>query len=372
MAENRPAHPRPECVGDRRHLVGIARKGSAGQQEHAFRRPALRFTRDGLSRRMPGHHPLHGGEPDLAPASCGVSSRWLNARAGVSCRKPAQTSGSCRSQAVAAMTLIYGEAGTRTTPAAARGCVPSPRQSLNAVVSAMRHVRKSRRSTVREHDIAIPRPLDASRFPAGRAAVRTPRWTTSDAAVNRRRCAEPRRRDDGSIRPRPATRLLSKITQLQVRMHCRMMTYERSQKLTLVARLNEKPARLIMVTGPRRTGKTTLVRQVLHRLDRPCRYLAVDEPDPTTLPPFPLAGDAQEAGLAETAGRRQGERDMRWLVRRWEEARIEAGRSERGFRSGPRRDPENRELVRNGQGNCGMPIDAMTGTFTWFCRDRLP
>ena len=110
-----------------------------------------------------------------------------------------------------------------------------------------------------------------------------------------------------------------------------MMTYERSQKLTLVARLNEKPARLIMVTGPRRTGKTTLVRQVLHRLDRPCRYLAVDEPDPTTLPPFPLAGDAQEAGLAETAGRRQGERDMRWLVRRWEEARIEAGRSERGF-----------------------------------------
>ncbi len=110
-----------------------------------------------------------------------------------------------------------------------------------------------------------------------------------------------------------------------------MAAYERPQKSTLVARLNEKPTRLILITGPRQTGKTTLVRQVLDRFDRPHRYLAVDEYDPVTLPPFPLAGGAQEATADESTGSRTGGRDVRWLVRRWEEARLEAGRSERGF-----------------------------------------
>ncbi len=110
-----------------------------------------------------------------------------------------------------------------------------------------------------------------------------------------------------------------------------MAAHERPQKATLVARLNEEPTRLILITGPRQTGKTTLVRQVLDRFDRPHRYLAVDESDRVTLPPFPLAGEAREATAGESTGSRTGGRDGRRLVRRWEEARIEAGRSERGF-----------------------------------------
>ena len=110
-----------------------------------------------------------------------------------------------------------------------------------------------------------------------------------------------------------------------------MVDYERSQKSTLVARLNEEPVRLILVTGPRQTGKTTLVKQVLRHIDRPCRYLAVDEPDPVTFSPAPGDEDDPEARESGPIEPRTGGRDERWLVRRWEEARIDAERSERGF-----------------------------------------
>ncbi|MCY4590913.1 MAG: ATP-binding protein [Alphaproteobacteria bacterium] len=110
-----------------------------------------------------------------------------------------------------------------------------------------------------------------------------------------------------------------------------MVAYERPQKSTLVARLNEKPVRLTLVTGPRQSGKTTLVRQVLRDIDRPCRYLAVDEPDPVTFSPFPRDDVEPEATEAGSIGPRTSERDERWLVRRWEEARVDAERSEQGF-----------------------------------------
>ena len=65
------------------------------------------------------------------------------------------------------------------------------------------------------------------------------------------------------------------------------MTYVRAQISTLLGRLDEAPERLILVTGPRQTGKTTLVRQALERLDRPFLNLPVDEPESPVLPPFP-------------------------------------------------------------------------------------
>ena len=111
-----------------------------------------------------------------------------------------------------------------------------------------------------------------------------------------------------------------------------MSFYERAQKSTLLARLAEDPTRLIIVTGPRQTGKTTLVQQVLKRTDRPSRYVAVDEPEPATLP-FPLSGpdEGVEPVTVEEPATFGDERDARWLVRQWERARIDARRSERGF-----------------------------------------
>ncbi len=110
-----------------------------------------------------------------------------------------------------------------------------------------------------------------------------------------------------------------------------MRVYERAQKSTLLARLSEQPERLIVVTGPRQTGKTTIVGQVLNQIDRPHLYLTVDEPDPGTLPPVP----GPEVNIVpfrdEPLLRPADERDSRWLVRHWEQARMDADRSERGF-----------------------------------------
>ncbi len=110
-----------------------------------------------------------------------------------------------------------------------------------------------------------------------------------------------------------------------------MSVYERAQKSTLLARLSEEPKRLIVVTGPRQTGKTTIVQQVLNQIDRPHLYLTVDEPDPGTLPPVP----GPEVNIVpfrdEPLLRPADERDSRWLVRHWEQARMDADCSERGF-----------------------------------------
>lgn len=109
-----------------------------------------------------------------------------------------------------------------------------------------------------------------------------------------------------------------------------MAAYERAQLSTLLQRLDEPPERLIVITGPRQTGKTTLVRQALDRLDRPRRYVPVDEPEPATTPPVPGIDEdaiASSGPLTVPIGR---ERDANWLARHWERARMDADRSERG------------------------------------------
>ena len=109
------------------------------------------------------------------------------------------------------------------------------------------------------------------------------------------------------------------------------MGYERKQISTLLGRLDEPPERLICIAGPRQTGKTTMVRQALARIDRPYRYLPVDEPEQQTLPELPGIEDGSVAAFDDSVFSDARERDTRWLVRQWERARIAADRSDRGF-----------------------------------------
>ena len=101
-----------------------------------------------------------------------------------------------------------------------------------------------------------------------------------------------------------------------------MALFQRDQVATLVNRLAEPPRFIIALFGPRQTGKTTIVRQALRRIDQPSHYLAVDEPD---LPELGIPSIA-----AETTFRRPQVRDTEWLVRNWEGARQDADRSPRG------------------------------------------
>ena len=103
-----------------------------------------------------------------------------------------------------------------------------------------------------------------------------------------------------------------------------MCAYQRPQVTTLVRRLAEDPSRIIALFGPRQTGKTTIVRQALRRIDRASRYVAVDEPDTPALRVAPSAFLEASA----PAGRVP---DAEWLVRCWEDARREAEQSVRGY-----------------------------------------
>ena len=100
------------------------------------------------------------------------------------------------------------------------------------------------------------------------------------------------------------------------------MAFERDQVALLVDRLNERPRHLQAVFGPRQTGKTTIVRQALRRLERigrSTRYVSVDESGDAG---FPVA-----SGGAEVAGAPPGARDATWLAAIWGEAREAAGQS---------------------------------------------
>ena len=84
--------------------------------------------------------------------------------------------------------------------------------------------------------------------------------------------------------------------------------------------------RLAAVTGPRQTGKTTMVLQALEELERrgiPCGYVAVDDPS--------TKGQRFGVQLAEPGALVPGRPvDARWLVSTWERARIAAESSSRG------------------------------------------
>ena len=110
-----------------------------------------------------------------------------------------------------------------------------------------------------------------------------------------------------------------------------MAIYEREQISTILRRLDEKPQRLIIITGPRQTGKTTLIRQVLVQINRRFEYLSVDEPEPVE-----FFADSSFTDVPTTFPKQvnfpiSDTRDTRWLVNHWEQARVNASREEQGF-----------------------------------------
>ena len=94
-----------------------------------------------------------------------------------------------------------------------------------------------------------------------------------------------------------------------------MADYQRPHVDTLVRRLREIPRRLIAVLGPRQTGKTTIIRQVLAAIGLPSTYISVDEPTGTTFRPH-------STELEDVLVEDPNPRDAAWLTRRWEQARM--------------------------------------------------
>ena len=116
-----------------------------------------------------------------------------------------------------------------------------------------------------------------------------------------------------------------------------MTTFRRAHVQRLVKLLAKSGRRrLIAITGPRQTGKTTIARQALAALESSqvaWRYVAVDAP-PGAGPELP-PGDARSwpglPGPGQGAGRAfVDERDARWLAGIWEQARHAAERSPGG------------------------------------------
>lgn len=98
---------------------------------------------------------------------------------------------------------------------------------------------------------------------------------------------------------------------------------------TLLARLREVPRRLVVIAGPRQTGKTTLVRAALARVDRPTLYMPVDETPDETLPLPPAPAVAMESDMTQEVVS-SDLKDRRWLAEVWRNARTKATESERG------------------------------------------
>lgn len=111
-----------------------------------------------------------------------------------------------------------------------------------------------------------------------------------------------------------------------------MARFERPYVDSLVHLLTDDtlPPRIVALTGPRQSGKTTIVRQALHRLrasGQPSVLIAVDDPvgatDPLVWPP----PDRSEITIAPDPRLRT----VTWLTSVWNQARYRAWEEERGF-----------------------------------------
>ena len=109
-----------------------------------------------------------------------------------------------------------------------------------------------------------------------------------------------------------------------------MNTYIRPIISDVTRYLKQEPRFITIITGPRQSGKTTLVLQALDQVEIRSLYLLVGEPN---LAPSHLPYDTE--GGSKTIPDKDSiiseKKDSTWLIRRWEQARREAWRLEQGF-----------------------------------------
>ena len=107
-----------------------------------------------------------------------------------------------------------------------------------------------------------------------------------------------------------------------------MNAYERPQVRRIIELVTENPTkRIVAITGPRQTGKTTVAVQACQLLTKSgyaCCYVAMDDPTPAGFRSLGPLGTI-EAVPVDAAP------DGQWLVELWESARRASLRSDRGF-----------------------------------------
>ncbi len=82
---------------------------------------------------------------------------------------------------------------------------------------------------------------------------------------------------------------------------------------------------MIVISGPRQVGKTTIIQQTLAHINIGSAYFSTDEPE-TATPSLSPEQSEQTATIALT-----NKRDREWLIRIWEMAREQANQSDKGF-----------------------------------------
>ena len=105
--------------------------------------------------------------------------------------------------------------------------------------------------------------------------------------------------------------------------------YQRLQKSQILEDLNKPSSHIMVLSGPRQVGKTTLIHQVLKELQKPSLYLAVDNPNMDQLIPIHM-GDSTSV-IMDRDTTPPTTRDRSWLVAWWQRARIMARQSQQGF-----------------------------------------
>lgn len=102
------------------------------------------------------------------------------------------------------------------------------------------------------------------------------------------------------------------------------MIIERSPINVLRHRLSEAPRYIVVISGPRQVGKTTMVRQAL--TPHSVTFVAADQPLPDAVDPF--ADQAASASAHQAVAGAPPTAD--WLVRHWTQARAKAKGSSDG------------------------------------------